>query len=226
MATNTKEVQKKADEKRRGKRARAWTCVVYPDSAPENWLEILAEQLTEAIVSPLHDKDIEPTGEVKKPHWHVVLSFKNPTSFEKAKEVFDAIGGVTPPESQAKVKDFKQMARYLCHLDQPNKHRYSMEDVHVCGAIDYPALVMSGADEDDMLDEIFEFIRRYQIVSFAEFIDLVRAEKPEWRRVVYHQYNGLICRYIKAQQWEQVQALREAHLESYYKERLHDETHA
>jgi hypothetical protein len=61
----------------------------------------------------------------------MLLSFKNPTGFEHAKEVFDSIGGVVPPENQAKVKDFKQMARYLCHLDQPNKHRYQLEDVRV-----------------------------------------------------------------------------------------------
>ena len=203
MTSNSKEVQKKADAKRAGKRARAWTAIVYPESAPENWLELLSEQLVECLVSPLHDKDIEPTGEAKKAHYHVVLAFKNATTYENAKTIFDAIGAVVPPEKQCKVNDFKQMARYLCHLDQPNKHRYKLEDVTVFGAIDYAALVTSGSEEDDLLDEIFEFIRTYHIVSFAEFIDLVRAEKPEWRRVVYHQYNGLICRYIKAQAWEE-----------------------
>lgn len=198
MATNSKSVQKKADAKRAGKRARAWTCVVYPDSATDNWQEILREQLVECLISPLHDKDKEPTGEVKKAHWHVVLSFKNPTTSAKAQEVFTAIGGV----GCQKVKDFKQLARYLCHLDQPNKHQYDIADVVSIGAIDYPALVMSGADEDEMLDAIFDFIRTYNVISFAEFIDLIRAKKPEWRRVAYHQYSGLICRYIKSCEWE------------------------
>ena len=198
MATNKKSVQRKADAKRAGKRARAWTCVVYPDSATDNWQEILREQLVECLISPLHDKDKEPTGEVKKAHWHVVLSFKNPTTSAKAQEVFTAIGGV----GCQKVKDFKQLARYLCHLDQPNKHQYNIADVVSIGAIDYPALVMSGADEDEMLDCIFDFIRTYNVVSFAEFIDLIRDKKPEWRRVAYHQYSGLICRYIKSCEWE------------------------
>lgn len=197
MASNNKEVQRKADEKRKGQRARAWTCIVYPDSAPENWQDVLRDQLVECLISPLHDKDVEPTGEIKKPHYHVVLSFKSPTSYEKAKEVFSEINGVVPPVRDCKVKDFKQMARYLCHLDQPNKHRYNVDDVVSIGAIDYPALVMSGADEDEMLDCIFDFINAYSITRFCDFIDLVRAEKPEWRRVVYHQYNGLIARYIK-----------------------------
>lgn len=188
------EKDKRYDAKRAGKRARAWTCVVYPDSAPEDWQEILRDQLVECLISPLHDKDIEPdNSEPKKAHWHVVLSFHSPVSQDKAKEVFEKIGGV----GCEKVKDFKQIARYLCHLDQPNKHRYPIEDVISIGAIDYPALVMSGADEDELLDEIFDFIQQYCITRFCDFIDLVRSQKPEWRRVVYHQYNGLIARYIK-----------------------------
>lgn len=205
MATDRKAIQKKADAKRAGKRARAWTAIVYADSAAENWQEILREQLVECLISPYHDKDADPNGEPKKPHWHVVVSFKNPTTYEKAKEVFDEIGAVVPPASQAKVKDFKQMARYLCHLDQPNKHRYDMADVVSIGAIDYAALVMSGADEDEMLDEIFDYIRANQIVSFSVFVDLVRKFKPEWRCIVYHKYASLISRYIKGQHWEIMQ---------------------
>lgn len=205
MAKNSKETQKKADAKRAGMRARAWTAAVYPDSAPENWQEILREQLIECLISPLHDKDIEPTGEEKKAHWHVVISFKNPTTFEKACEIFSTINAVIPPMEQCKVKDFKQMARYLCHLDQPDKHRYPIDEVVSIGAIDYPALVMSGADEDEMLDEIFDFIQQYDIRRFCDFVDLVRSQKPEWRRVVYHQYNGLISRYIKDRREDEIE---------------------
>lgn len=200
--SNRKEVQKRSDEKRAGKRARAWTAIVYADSAPENWKEVLRDQLVECLISPYHDKDILPTGEPKKPHWHVVVSFKNPTSFEKAKEVFEAIKAVVPPIDECKVKDFKQMARYLCHLDQPDKHRYEIADTISIGAIDYPALVMSGVDEDDLLDEIFDFIDTHQITQFAQFIRMVRVAKPEWRRIVYRQRHSIIDRYIRSQKEE------------------------
>lgn len=202
MASNKKEVQKRSDEKRAGKRARAWTAVVYPDSAPENWQEILADQLVECLISPLHDKDIEPTGEIKKAHYHLVLSFKNPTGFDKAKEVFKAVNAVIPPEFQSRVKDFKQMARYLCHLDQPNKHRYEISDVVSIGAIDYAMFVMSAADEDALLDEICDFIDTHAFISFSKFCRYVRLEKPEWRQMVYHKCSFFIREYMKALHWE------------------------
>lgn len=201
MASNSKEVQKKADEKRKGKRARSWTAVVYPESASDNWLEILSDTLVEALVSPLHDKDVEPTGELKKPHFHVVISFTNPATYEKAKSVFESIGAVVPPESQCKVKDYRQMARYLCHLDQPNKHRYSTEDVVAFGGVDYKALVMTGADEDELLDEIEDYIVLNRIVSFTSFQRICREKHPEWKYVLRHKYSYYIRETIKANAW-------------------------
>ena len=53
-----KDIQQKADSKRAGKRARAWTAMVYQESALPEWLDKLSEQLIEALVSPLHDKDV------------------------------------------------------------------------------------------------------------------------------------------------------------------------
>ena len=56
-------------------RARIWAAVVYPDSAPENWRQLLDDLHIEWVESPLHDRDVnETTGELKKAHWHIVLS--------------------------------------------------------------------------------------------------------------------------------------------------------
>ncbi len=203
MATNSKTTQKKADDKRAGKRARAWTAMVYPDSAPENWQEILRDQLIECLISPLHDKDVLPTGEPKKPHWHVVLSFKNPASFAKACEVFEEIHAVVPPERESKVKDFRQMARYLCHMDQPDKHRYEVKDVVSIGAIDYPSLCMSAADEDAVLDEIFEVMDLYALDTYPAVVRWTRNHRPEWRSIVYRKYTRQISEYAKGLHHEQ-----------------------
>ena len=46
-------------------RTRNYATVVYPDSAPENWQEILTQHFVPAFISPLHDKDLNPTGETK-----------------------------------------------------------------------------------------------------------------------------------------------------------------
>lgn len=72
------------------KRYRNFATVVYPDSAPPNWLDILSEHKVPAFVSPLHDSDVNPTGENKKAHFHVMLMFDGVKTLVQAKEVFDS----------------------------------------------------------------------------------------------------------------------------------------
>ena len=197
-----KAAKRRYDEKRKGKRTRTWTAIVYPESAPENWRDILGDELVQSIISPLHDKDVEPTGEKKKPHYHVVISFSNPTTYELAKEVFEKIGAVVPPEKECRVKDFRQMARYLCHLDQPNKYQYDPAEVVTFGAIDYAELIMSAADQDEIVDEMLDFIDAHKIVSFSRFSRYVRKSKPEWKSILYHKSAYIIREYIHALEWE------------------------
>lgn len=212
MTTNSKSVQRRADAKRKTKRARAWQFVVYPDSAPDNWLDILRNLLVECLVSPLHDKDFqeENPDKPKKPHWHVIVSFKSPMDYSHFIEVADSVNGVYPDPlkcwdtflKQCKVRDFIQASRYLCHLDQPNKYQYSISDVVSIGAIDYPALVMTSADEDEILDEIFAFMDEYHVTSFPRLIRLVREVHPEWRRIVYHTSTRQVVEYAKGLHYE------------------------
>ena len=54
-------------------RAKDWTFIVYPESAPENWRSILADKLqVKAIISPLHDKDILDDVE-QTPKRHIIM---------------------------------------------------------------------------------------------------------------------------------------------------------
>ena len=46
-------------------KALAWTFIVYPESAPKNWKEVLDGYHIPWVSSPLHDKDINATGEPK-----------------------------------------------------------------------------------------------------------------------------------------------------------------
>ncbi len=46
-------------------RTRNFATVVYPESAPENWMRILEEHRVPALISPLHDKDVDADGKKK-----------------------------------------------------------------------------------------------------------------------------------------------------------------
>ena len=52
---------------------------------PEDWEDVIKQE--PAVISPLHDKDVTEDGERKKPHYHVILSYKGNKSFEQIDEI-------------------------------------------------------------------------------------------------------------------------------------------
>ena len=113
-------------EKSRDTRGRNFATVVYPESASADWQEVLAAEFVPAFISPLHDKDINPGGEVKKAHYHVILMFDGKKSEDQVREVFARIGGV----GLERVQSIRGYARYLCHLDNPEKQQYEPFSPH------------------------------------------------------------------------------------------------
>ena len=57
-----REAKRRYDKKRAGTRTRNFATVVYLESAPADWMEQLDQHHIAALVSPLHDKDKNPSG--------------------------------------------------------------------------------------------------------------------------------------------------------------------
>lgn len=185
-------------------RVRNFATVVYPESAPENWQQILAEQFVPAFISPLHDKDENPGGEMKKPHYHVVIMFEGKKSREQAKELFDMIGGV----GVEVVQSIRGYARYLCHLDNPEKAQYSPEDVRcLCGA-DYTGVCSLVIDKYKAIKEMRQFCVDNNIFSYADLFDYCAEERFDWFRVLCDNGTVVIKEYLKSRSWTQTQIQR------------------
>lgn len=191
-----KEAKRRYDEKRAG-RTRNFTTVVYPESAPENWMEILQEMFIPSLVSPLHDSDINPTGEPKKAHYHVILMFENVKTVEQVKKIVEQFGGV----GCEKVNSIRGVARYLCHMDNPEKFRYDERDVKQLCGVDYRALVDLASDIDEAAEEILDYCELNQITSYAHIRRIVRESKPEWAQAL-RQRTLYISTILKSLHWE------------------------
>ena len=97
---------------RKDERSRNWVIIVYPESAPKDWQGILDNMHVQWIESPLHDKDTNPDGTIKKAHWHVILAFGSKKSYKQVKEIADNLHAPTPQ----KVHNMKGQVRYLVPL--------------------------------------------------------------------------------------------------------------
>lgn len=116
-------------------KSRHWRLEFYPDSAPQNWKEILEDTFLPIAVSPLHDQDVKEDGSPKKPHYHVIVTFPNTTTSGKALAIADALNAphcVLPADSLAGAY------WYFIHKYQKEKHQYNECDIIVLNGFEAP----------------------------------------------------------------------------------------
>lgn len=186
------------------KRVRTWATVVYPESAAENWMELLGEKCVPVMISPLHDKDINPTGEPKKEHYHVLFNFDGKKSYEQMLEYRELIGGV----GLEAVGSTRGYARYLCHLDNPDKQQYDISKVKCYGGADYMSLIGLAIDKYSAIKDMIEYCDENHVYSFAVLLRYCSLERMDWFRVLCDCGTLVIKEYLKSKSWEKDKTCR------------------
>lgn len=186
-----------SSENTRDTRARNYATVVYPESAPVDWQNILSEYCIPAFISPLHDKDVNSTGEPKKPHFHVLIMFEGKKSVQQVKAIFESINGV----GCETVQSIRGYARYLCHLDNPEKAQYSPDDVIMYGGADYLATIGLVTDKYKAIGEMIDFCCANQVYSYSDLLEWCRINRFDWFRVLCDNGTFVIKEYLKSKSW-------------------------
>ena len=150
-------------------KGRNWAFVVYPESLPGNWEEIIVETGLPMVFSPLHDKDVNPTGEPKKPHYHVICYYENSTTSRAVKEyVTDRLNGTIP----IKLESMQGMYRYHLHLDNPEKYQYSDKDRRFFNGFDVNKVdALTYTEINQLLTSIQQFIVKENIFEYCDLLD-------------------------------------------------------
>lgn len=201
MAKNSKEVQKTADEKRKDSRGRNWWAVLYPEDLPADWLDRLQSIRCKAVVSPLHDKDFNADNKPKKPHHHVVLMFDSVKSLAQVDGIFrklfsarevDAenleisIPGVAKfTARESLIHDRTAAVRYLCHLDNPEKEPYPVDDITALNGADVMELLKhTQAETQATMIAMEEYIEANRIMTLSAFSRAIRYDHPDWYNIL------------------------------------------
>lgn len=185
------------------RKSRDFAFILYPDSVDPNWERFLVS-LQQPVFWILHDKDTvvdKSTGEIviKKPHYHVQIVFSNPRSADSVSKLAIKCGGNGRLEDVISRKGY---ARYLMHLDDPEKHQYNRVELHeLCGA-DYDKVIedksRSESDEVNLIKEVILFVNSNQIHIYADLVNYCVNERPKWLKLLIS-YKGRIVRdYIKS----------------------------
>ena len=146
-------------------RTRNWNFLIWIDSAPENWRDIIDEEHIEWFESPLHEFDKNPDGSNKKPHWHITAKYESVKTFDQVKFLTDKLHTTIPQIC----KSIKGSVRYMAHLDNPDKYQYSVADIKAHGGADLVELLRPTSSERyQLIGEMMDYVRDQNIVEMEE----------------------------------------------------------
>lgn len=150
---------------------RNWAFVLYPESAPKDWRDQLAKSGVQCAISPLHDRDTNPTGEAKKPHYHVILVYGNPTTYNNVKSFTNGQLGQTIPQALEQVRGYY---RYLTHEDNPEKAQYSKAEIQTINGFDIRDFVeLTKSETTKLMRQVQQLIRDNGITEYGILMDIL-----------------------------------------------------
>ena len=170
---------------------RSWAFVMYPESMPENWKEIIVQSGLPFAISPLHDKDTNPTGETKKPHYHVICYYENPTTYNSVKtNICDKLNATIPQ----KLESMRGMYRYHLHLDNPEKYQYDDRDRQFFNGFDIDTCnKLTKTETFKIIIQIFEFCNDNNINEYCDLIKILH-DNDLYRMLEVATFNTLVFR--------------------------------
>lgn len=184
---------------------RYWAFCGYPESLPDDWKEQLIQTGLPCAISPLHDRDVNPTGETKKPHYHVILCYNGPTALSVVEKLTRQLG---QPNPQA-IENVKGYYRYLSHRDNPEKAQYDENEIETLNGFnvaDYSDLTRSEVLE--VKQKIIAIIRSCDIIEYCDLMDMLLDDGMmlEWEVASSHTF--FFEKYITSRRYK---ILREDH---------------
>ena len=160
-------------------KSKYWTFMMYKDSMPEDYREIIEKWCIPVAISPLHDKDKwteqdkkknpkHKAGTLKKAHYHVVIYYNNTTTYNKIMEMIKPLGA----EYAETVISFKGMYEYLTHKNNKEKAQYDEKDIQNIGFNKIEDLVgYSESEQEEIKREIINLININNFYEFKEIYD-------------------------------------------------------
>lgn len=192
-------------------KGRYWAGLIYPgDSAPDNWQELMQLSGLQILVSPLHDQDIAnfKTGELKKPHRHVIAMWMNTTTRRNAQRFFQQFNG---PEVIIRLESPRGMARYLIHMDNSDKAQYAPDDVLAFNGADWEKIAIPTDDKHEAMS-VANLVADNGIRGYYDLLKLCEQKRPELLDFATRQ--TVFCREVIWSYWhtaEKSQSRRKEH---------------
>lgn len=177
------------------KRTRNWTGVIYPDSCPDDYEDIIDSWHVPVALSPLHDSDVNADGTEKKAHRHLIIAGESKKSYNQVLEMVAQLHGAKKVQP---VRDMRAMVRYLVHMDNPEKTQYSLEDVKCFGGFDVADYLHATSSEKyKYIREMQSWVLENNCRGISDLMDYAATERFEdWFPLLCDSCTYVMSQYI------------------------------
>lgn len=149
---------------------RNWAFVLYPESAPADWKDRLKQAGMKCAISPLHDKDENPDKTPKKAHYHVIVCYEGPTTYNNVKRLTESLNQPIPQP----LEQVRGYYRYLTHADNPEKAQYSAADIQTINGFAIQDFVeLTRSEVGKITREIVQLIRDNNITEYSVLMNIL-----------------------------------------------------
>lgn len=175
----------------RGKRN--WKFVVYPDSAPKDWMKKFEDVGVPTLVSPLHDADLDEDGKLKKPHWHVMICLEGAKPYDEVLEWVEPFG----VKYMKEVRSLKRDERYMCHLDSPSKAQYKVEELTAMNG--YECRYLGERESEPYVGQIHKLVEELGITYYCDLCNEIALRYPELQQTLI-KYNAYFNNFMNSRE--------------------------
>ena len=181
------------------KKSKYFCAVLYPDSHTYDFNKIiksLADEHFTFAVSPIHDRDIEVNGSLKKGHYHLLLAYPSATTLNNIRDWFNVCG--LPESDLHSVRICASGVgyfRYLTHMDNPEKAQYNVNDVRVFNDSDciFKKFSKTASDKIDDLARIFQIVDELDTISFHSLVQYLMLNQRDLFKLLTSSSALAIC---------------------------------
>lgn len=158
------------------KRSNKWAFLIYKDSTPSNYLDILESLHIPFVLSPWHDKDInKETGEFKKSHKHGALYFESLKSYSQVSALIK--NKLNGPAHVEPIMSPKGMYDYFTHAENLEKTQYDINNIESGCGFELDKFLISN-NNDEFLSSVVDIIEEYDFTEFNNLVKYARDESP------------------------------------------------
>ena len=166
------------------KRSNKWAFLIYEESTPSNYQDILEQMHIPYILSPWHNQDIDQsTGLIKKSHKHGALFFDSLKSYSQVSELLQQ--HLNTPRHIEIIMSPKGMFDYFIHASNSDKTLYDINDIESgcgCGFDLNQFLLDQGQSE--VFNNIIDMIENHNFIEFQDLVMYARQHHPSYLNLI------------------------------------------